>query len=147
MNQKVLLVDDEAAVLDPLTQVIGDMGIETLSTTNPVHGVELARSHSPAVVITDLRMPGIDGLELLRQIRSFLPGAQVVMISGHANVDEAVAAMKKGAYDFITKPFTVSEIENVVLRALEKAALVDENDRLRDAVRRSRMPSFSQGRN
>ena len=109
------------------------------------HDVQLADSGAAAVtalaarpvdvVVTDLRMPGaLDGLGLLREVRAHHPATEVILVTAFATADTALAAMKQGAYDYLTKPFKVDEINAVIDRALEKRALVAENAALRDQV-------------
>ena len=148
MRNRIFILDDETAVLEPLAQIVEDLGHVAEAFTEPLKALaRFADGPPPHVLVTDLKMPTMDGLQVLAKVREIAPGTQVIVISGHGTIDEAVAAMKKGAYDFISKPFNASEIENVILRALEKAELLDENLRLREAVRRSRIPPFAEGKN
>jgi two-component system response regulator HydG len=147
MNPSILLIDDDVSVLDPLQQVIADLGFSTKAVVDPFEGLEIVKASEPAVVITDIKMPGLDGLEVLKRIKDMNAHTQVVVISGHGTIDDAVTAMKRGAYDYISKPFDVSEIENVVLRALEKASLLDENLRLRESLEASRHPGLVESHN
>ena len=132
---RVLVVDDEASMRDFLAICLRRAG----------HEVELAASGTAAasalalrpadVVVTDLRMPGdIDGLGLLKHVRAAHPTTEVILVTAFASADTALAAMKQGAYDYLTKPFKVDEINAVIGRALEKRALVAENAALRDQV-------------
>jgi two-component system, NtrC family, response regulator HydG len=143
---KILLVDDDVSVLEALAQIVTELGHETTAVSDPLAALDLIAAQRPALVITDLRMPGLDGLHLLKRVKDVDASIQVVVISGHAGIDEAVTAMKRGAYDFISKPFNISEIENVVLRALEKAALLDENRQLRASLEANRFPMMSDTR-
>ncbi len=147
MKSNVFLLDDDPAVLEPLGEIVLELGHQPETFAHPFEALARVAEAKPPVLVTDLRMPGMDGLQVLAKARESSPGTQVIVISGHGSIDDAVAAMKKGAYDFISKPFNVSEIENVILRALEKAALLDENVRLRRAVRLSRIPPFATGKN
>jgi DNA-binding NtrC family response regulator len=148
MRHRIFILDDESAVLEPLTQIVEELGHVAEPFTDPLKALaRFAEGPPPQLLITDLKMPTLDGLQVLAKVREIAPETQVIVISGHGTIDEAVAAMKKGAYDFISKPFNASEIENVILRALEKAELIDENLRLREAVRLSRIPSFAEGKN
>lgn len=146
MKPRILLLDDDAAVLGPLNEVVIELGYETHATTDPFEALNFVESSAPALVVTDLKMPGMDGLEVLKRIKDRNAHTQVVVISGHGSIDDAVAAMKRGAYDFISKPFNVSEIENVVCRALEKANLLDENERLKASLESIQMPALAASR-
>lgn len=135
MKPTILLIDDDVGVLHPLQEVIGELGYETKAVSDPFEGMKLLEAMCPALVITDLKMPGLDGLEVLKRIKDINAATQVVVISGHGSIDDAVVAMRRGAYDFVSKPFRISDIENVVLRALEKSALLNENLRLRERLK------------
>lgn len=146
MKPRILLLDDDAAVLGPLNEVVTELGYETHATTDPFEALAFVESAAPALVVTDLKMPGMDGLEVLKKIKDRNSSTQVVVISGHGSIDDAVAAMKRGAYDFISKPFNVSEIENTVCRALEKASLLVENERLKASLESIQMPALAESR-
>src|SRR5690606_12700026 len=102
-------------------------------------------SEGVQVVLTDLKMPGMDGLEVLQRVKQYNPDVQVILITGHGSIDEAVAAMKKGAYDFIPKPFNKQEITAVVNRAFEKVSLMAENFMLREKLKKN-PPTFETGK-
>ena len=89
------------------------------------------RSHWFDVILMDLRLPDVHGLELLVQVRESMPQAEVIMITGHGDVDIAVEAMKLGAYDFIRKPFHLDRLDLLVEKAYQRARLAQENNRLR----------------
>jgi two-component system response regulator HydG len=142
-----LIVDDEQGVLRTLADALGGVGVELLATTDSTEALELVRMRAPTVMLTDLKMPGMDGQALLNRAREVNPDLQVVVITGHGSIEDAVAAMKAGAYDFITKPFSVLELRTTVQRALEKADLLAENARLRDKLKKSLLPAFAEGKN
>ncbi len=135
MKPTILLIDDDLGVLQPLQEVVSELGYETRAVSDPFEGMQIIESMRPALVITDLKMPGLDGLEVLKRIKDINASTQVVVISGHGSIDDAVVAMRRGAYDFVSKPFKIADIENAVLRALEKAALLDENLQLREQLK------------
>ena len=140
MKPTILLIDDDLGVLQPLQEVIAELGYETRAVSDPFEGMKVIESLRPALVITDLRMPGLDGLEVLKRIKDINANTQVVVISGHGSIDDAVIAMKRGAYDFVSKPFKIADIENVILRALEKATLLSENLQLRERLKAGQNP-------
>lgn len=145
MKKKLLILDDEQSILDSLSRVLRDLGYEILLATEPLKALDLIKTELPHVVITDLKMPEMDGLEVLQRIRDFRPEIQVILITGHGSIDDAVMAMKKGAYDFIPKPFKRQEISAVVHRAFEKAALLAENLELREKLKKN-APKFESGK-
>lgn len=131
---RVLLVDDEASVRDALAQTLDLAGIEVETADGMVAALKAARRAAPGVVITDMRMPGGDGFELLGALLGLDADLPVVLLTGHGDVPMAVKAMGAGAYDFLEKPAEPSRLVEVVRRALEKRRLVVENRLLREKL-------------
>jgi UDP-3-O-[3-hydroxymyristoyl] N-acetylglucosamine deacetylase len=119
VNETVLVVDDEERIRSSLRGILSDEGFRVLDTGSAPDVMGLIEREHPAVVLLDVWMPDIDGIELLRRIKSERPGVPVIMISGHANIQNAVAATKLGAADFIQKPFSVSGLLAAIARVLE----------------------------
>jgi UDP-3-O-[3-hydroxymyristoyl] N-acetylglucosamine deacetylase len=119
VNETVLLVDDEERIRSSLRGILADEGFRVLDTGDPAGVMEIIARECPALVLLDIWMPGIDGIELLRQIKSERPEVRVIMISGHGNIQNAVAATRLGAADFIEKPFSVDSLLGSIERALE----------------------------
>ena len=147
MKRKLLLVDDERSIVDSLTRALAGLDLELITFQDPEEALQALKDQSPQVAITDLKMPKMDGLEFMGKIKLHNPDIQVIMITGHGTIDDAVAAMKKGAYDFIPKPFNKQEIIAVVNRAFEKTALLEENFLLKEKLRLNQSPSFEWGKN
>ncbi|HEX2613753.1 MAG TPA: sigma-54 dependent transcriptional regulator [Fibrobacteria bacterium] len=145
MQKKLLILDDEQSILDSLSRTLADLGFELILCSDPRKALELLKTSEPQVVLTDLKMPGMDGLEVLQRVKAHNIDIQVILITGHGSIDEAVAAMKKGAYDFIPKPFNKQEITAVVNRAFEKVSLLEENFLLREKLKKA-APSFETGK-
>lgn len=146
MKQQLLIIDDESSIIESLTRALHGLGFEILSSTDPKAGLEIVKNSVPQIVITDLKMPGMDGLQVLQQVKEFNPHIQVIVITGHGSIDDAVTSMKKGAYDFIPKPFNKQEIVAVVHRAFEKVSLLEENFLLREKLRKTMQPAFEMGK-
>jgi two-component system C4-dicarboxylate transport response regulator DctD len=130
----VLFVDDEAPMREAVTQWLGLAGFETLVHDAASTALAALSADFPGILVTDLKMEGLDGLQLLRRSQAIDPELPVVVITGHGDVPIAVEAMRLGAYDFIEKPFAPERFLDVVRRASEKRQLVVENRRLRRAV-------------
>ena len=130
----ILFVDDEAPMREAVTQWLGLAGFETLVHEAAATALPALSADFPGILVTDLKMEGLDGLELLRRSQQIDPELPVVVITGHGDVPIAVEAMRLGAYDFIEKPFAPERFLDVVRRASEKRQLVVENRRLRRAV-------------
>jgi two-component system response regulator PilR (NtrC family) len=134
---RVLVVDDERSMREFLAICLRRAGHEVVVAESGVAALAQLRKQSADVVVTDLRMPGeLDGLGLLHAIKHGGDGidTEVILVTAFATTDTAIAAMKQGAYDYLTKPFKVDEINAVISRVMEKRALVAENAALRDMV-------------
>jgi len=128
---KLLFIDDEEIVLDSCTEILADSGYQIATAGNGTLGLLLFEEIHPDLVFVDLKMPGISGFEVLDKILELDPTIVIVVITGFATVNYAVEAMKKGAYDFLPKPFTPEELRLIVRRGLEKRRLVLETIALR----------------
>ena len=133
MKQDVLVVDDEADIRDLVAGILEDEGYSVRTAADSDAALAAIRARRPSLLIQDIWMQGggLDGLELLDLVKTVDPEMPVVMISGHGNIETAVSAIKRGAYDFLEKPFKSDRLLLVVERALEAATLRRENRRLR----------------
>ena len=131
---RVVLVDDDDTLRQVLARELGESGFDVRAFSSAAGVVEALRADPAEVVLLDLRLPGESGLELLRRIRAADEAVQVVVITGHGGVAEAVEAMKLGAHDFLTKPVRLDVLEQALRRAAEKRALIDDVARLRRAL-------------
>ncbi len=133
-GRRILLVDDEADTLDACTQILRKDGYHVETVSSAQEAVRLLHTKTFDLTITDLKMPRVDGLELLKAVKRVDPEMVVVIITGYATVETAVASMKEGAYDYIPKPFAPDELRLVVQNALERQELVSENTELRQRL-------------
>ena len=132
---KLLIVDDEKNIRAHLTTFFESSGHQVAAADSGRQALALlARQDSFDLVLTDYRMAEMNGLELLQQLKRQLPGAAVILMTAYATVESAVAAMKAGAFDYVTKPFTLDQIGHAVERALEVQSLRAENRILRDTL-------------
>ena len=131
MKPTILVVDDEEANRLTLERILVREGLTVLQAPDGRAALKLVRSHQPMVVLTDLMMPGLDGMGLLKAAREFDGDLEVILMTAFGTVENAVDAMKFGASDFITKPLRRADIVRAVTRALDKRALVAENRLLR----------------
>ncbi len=129
----ILVIDDEQIMRDGCSRILYRDGWGVITAENGKKGLEEVQTRPKEidVILLDLMMPGVSGMEVLDQVRSIDPNLLVIVITGYATVESAVEAMKKGAYDFIPKPFTPDQLRIVVRRALERRALQKETDFLR----------------
>jgi len=132
----VLVVDDEEGIRDSLSDIFSDEGyrIETAETAE--EALEKIRAEAPDLVLLDIWLPEMDGLEALEKIKALRPAVPVIMISGHGNIEMAVRATKNGAYDFLEKPLSLERVVLVSKRALERVTLERENRALRESLTR-----------
>ena len=134
MGRRVLVVDDEQGIRGALQQLLEYEEIEVRTASSGAEGLEMYAEFHPHLVILDVKMAGLDGLETLSRIRTMDPTAQVVMISGHGTIQTAVEATQLGAYDFLEKPLDTDRILLTLRNALGHVALESENQRLRSNV-------------
>ncbi|MGQ9693289.1 MAG: response regulator [Thermodesulfobacteriota bacterium] len=127
----ILVVDDEKIIRDGCQKVLLREGWEVKTASSGAEGLQLLEKEPCDLLLLDLKMPGLSGMEVLQQVKKLYPKMLVVVITGYATVESAVEAMKAGAYDFISKPFLPDQLRLVVQRALEKKALEWEADQLR----------------
>jgi two-component system NtrC family response regulator len=132
--ETILVVDDEKNYLLVLSAVLEEEGYEVLTTVSGLEALEIQKSSDLDLVLTDMKMPGMDGIELLEQIKTHDPELPVIMMTAHGTIDKAVEAMQKGAYSYILKPFDNERLTLYVKKAIALYQVVKENRRLRSAV-------------
>ncbi len=136
---KILVVDDEIGIRKGCDRVLRSEGHEVLLAERGSEGIEILRAHPEIdLVLVDLRMPGMSGFEFLEEARPLAPETVFAVITAYATIESAVEATKRGAYDFIAKPFTPDDLLRLVNRALERVSLIRERNRL-EAERRQRL--------
>ncbi len=133
-KRRILVIDDEEDMLENCNRVLNRLGYEALLASDPGKGLERFEAEHPVVTLTDLRMPGMDGLEVLRAIRRVDPEALVILFTAFGTVETAVEAVKEGAFDYIPKPFSSDQLRLVIERALTQRRLLEENRRLREQL-------------
>ncbi|MGA1823870.1 MAG: sigma-54-dependent transcriptional regulator [bacterium] len=134
MDKNILIVDDEPNFLKLLASTLTDEGYSVKTTQDPVEALAMAEKELFDLIITDLAMHGLDGLDLMEKINTYYPGLPVIIITGVGTIELAVESIKKGAYDFITKPFELEKISVTIKKALEHGALCRELTNLRKEV-------------
>ncbi|MFA7096375.1 MAG: sigma-54 dependent transcriptional regulator [Gammaproteobacteria bacterium] len=133
---RLLVIDDEKIALRNLEHVLKKDGYEVVGTQSGSNALALLEKQPFDVVLTDLRMEKVDGMQILRKCRELYPDTEVIMITGFATLESAVDAMKHGAFHYIAKPFRLDEVRKVVSEAMEKIRLKRENRQLREEVER-----------
>ena len=130
----ILIVDDEPDMVENCARILRRAGYRCLTATDSHRALALLESEAPDVLLTDLKMPGMDGMELLRRARDLDPSLPVVMITAFATIESAVAAVKEGAFDYLPKNFSVEQLQVAVERALRQRQLQVENRNLRQQL-------------
>lgn len=136
----ILLIDDEAIALSNLTHVLQREGYQVAARKDGESGLAALKEAAFDLVLTDLKMPGIDGMQVLREVCANYPDVPVIMITGHASLDSAVEAMKAGAFHYLAKPFRLAEAREVVRGALELRRIKRENRELKLRVEHMQNP-------
>ncbi len=131
MYPAVLIVDDEVSIIDSLEGILSDDGFEVMHAFNGYEALKKIEDHSPDIVLLDIWMPGMDGIETLKEIKKSSPHLPVVMITGHGTIESAVYATKSGAYDFLEKPLSIDKVMVTINNALNFRKLEEENLYLR----------------
>lgn len=136
MPYRILIVDDEKITLKNLEYVLKKEGYEVTATMSGTNALKLLQEQDFDVVLTDLKMEKVDGIEILERCKRLYPDTEVIMITAYATIPSAVETMKKGACDYIAKPFKLEEVKRIVKEALEKVRLKKENRILRKELER-----------
>ena len=131
MFPSILIVDDETSILQSLSGLLSDEGFEIQTAANGYEALKVIDTESPDLVLLDIWMPGIDGIETLKEIKKHNPHIQVIIISGHGNIETAVKATKLGAFDLIEKPLSIDKVIVAINNALNFRRLEEENRYLR----------------
>src|SRR5213593_3077096 len=131
-NHHVLIIDDERPVLMTLEALLKRHGYQVDTAPTAAQGLKVLKSKSPTLVLLDLKLPDADGLEMLERIKSELPETQVIILTAHDSLHNAIESIKRGAYHFISKPYAPEELLSLVEKALEKQFLLREAEHLRE---------------
>src|ERR1043165_4436797 len=131
-NNRVLIIDDERPVLMTVEALLKRRGYDVDAAATASHGLKLLKSSSPSLVLLDLQLPDGHGLEMLDRIKTELPEAQVIILTAHDSLHNAIESIKRGAYHFISKPYAPEELLSLVEKALEKQFLLREAEDLRE---------------
>ena len=131
-NHRILIIDDERPILMTLEALLQRHGYRVDTAPNASQGLKLLKSKSPPLVLLDIQLPDADGLETLDRIKAELPGIQVIILTAHDSLNNAIESIKRGAYHFISKPYAPEELLSLIEKALEKQFLLREAAQLRE---------------
>jgi len=130
----ILIVDDEESVRDSLYNWFIEDGFRVECAENAKRALTILESDQFDIILADIKMPGMDGLEMLRRIKSIKADSIVIVMTAFATVDTAVKALKDGAYDYVTKPFDPDDLTHLIRNATKQISLVEENETLKQKV-------------
>jgi two-component system response regulator AtoC len=139
LRGKILVIDDDVEMLENYSRILKRIGYDCVTEKDSTRAVERLDSISPDIILTDLRMPGKSGFDILKSVTEHYTEIPVILITAYANIPTAVEAIKNGAFDFIAKPFTSEQLSIVLERALKQKMLADENRKLKEQLRSSSM--------
>lgn len=137
MAQKILVIDDERAIRNTLKDILSFEGFEIEEADDGAAGLELIKANDYDCILCDVKMPKMDGIEVLDKTKELKPDVPFVVISGHGNIETAVDAVKKGAFDFISKPPDLNRLLITIRNAMDKSSLVTETKQLRKRISKS----------
>lgn len=141
-NERILIVDDEPLTRKSLYEILRFEGYSVSAASSAKEALILVEKERPNIIITDLKMPEMDGLELLREVKKMSFKVSVVIMTGFGSIETAVEAMKEGAFDYITKPIVDSEIKIVIQRIFEQNKILEENKFLKRSLEKSKRSKF-----
>ncbi len=131
-NRRILIVDDERPILLTLEALLGRHGYEPQTAATAAYGLRMLKENAPALILLDLQLPDGEGLEMLEQIKRDQPETQVIILTAHDSLSNAIESIKRGAFHFIAKPYAPEELLSLVEKALEKRSLLRETEELRE---------------
>jgi signal transduction histidine kinase len=134
-QSKVLVVDDDQFALRSMAKVLGGESYQVVTAASGSQAIDLLKQDTFDLVLTDLKMPEVDGLEVLRQAREIAPQAVVLILTGYASLESAIEALRKGAYDYLVKPCSDDELKLKIAKGLERVRLAEEHQRAEEALK------------
>ena len=136
-DYNILVIDDEAAQRDVLTGYLKKKGYIIFSASSGREGIEIAKSNSVDIILSDFKMPDLNGIEVLEQVKKINPEISFVIVTAYGTVENAVKAMRLGAFDYISKPVDLDELDLMIERIIEHKNLKSENQLLKTQLQRS----------
>src|SRR5437867_7419278 len=131
-NRRILIIDDERPILLTLEALLGRHGYQTETAATAAAGLRALKNKRASLVLLDLQLPDAEGLQMLDQIKNEHPDTQVVILTAHDSLSNAIESIKRGAYHFISKPYAPEELLSLIEKAIEKQSLLRETEQLRE---------------
>ncbi|MDD5085360.1 MAG: sigma-54 dependent transcriptional regulator [Candidatus Omnitrophica bacterium] len=136
LKKKVFIIDDEAPMRRLIKDALDKKGFETFAFASPLEALDKLAKEEPPIVISDIRMPEMDGIEFLKRVKNYNPEINVILITGYGSLDTAVRAIRGGALDYILKPFRIEALENAIEKALHEHKLTAPDKKVREKLRK-----------
>lgn len=136
MKARILIIEDDASFRAMLEEALGARGYDVRTAPKAEDGLEMARNNPCDLILTDVKLPGMSGVEAIPRLREAAPASDIIVMTAYSSKETAVEAVRRGAYDFFSKPFSLSELDVVIRRALDKRRLQNEIHTLRETLRR-----------
>jgi len=133
-SERILVVDDELFVRELLLEFLSAQGYEVSLADSGEKAVELMQTQPADLVLVDLKMPGINGIEALRQIKKIAPDVRAIIMTGYPTIESSIEALRHGAYDYVIKPFKLDDLKSSIERALREHTLKVETSQLKDRI-------------
>lgn len=134
-QEKILVIDDELFVRELLSEFLGKQGFEVLLAESGEKAIEIAKSAAPLIALIDLKMPGMDGIQTLKELKKIAPQVLTIIMTGYPTIESAVEALRSGACDYVIKPFKLNELRASIDRVLKEHQLKFEIDELKEKIR------------
>ncbi len=135
MNAKIVIIDDEINMCKILEKILRDENYDVISFTNPIEGIEHIKNDIPDVVLTDIKMPELNGIEVLKQVKEIDKNIEVIILTAYGTIDSAIKAIKLGAFHYITKPFQTDVLLITISRSLDYKSMVVEKEILENKIK------------
>lgn len=142
MSTRILIADDESSIRDTIAEFLSSEGFETQTASDGNAALEIIKNGSVDILISDVRMPGMDGIELIKQVNSYASDTLVILMTAFASVETAIQALRSGAADYMLKPLDLDELYHRIAAILERRSLIRENKYMREVIDRSFNFSF-----
>ena len=131
---RILVIDDEKSIRNTLKEILTYEGFEVVEAQDGMEGLKFVEKEKFDIILSDIKMPKMDGIEVLEKLQELSPETPVVMISGHGNIDTAVEAIRKGAFDYISKPLDLNRMLVTIRNAMDRSSLVKETKTLKRKI-------------
>lgn len=134
-QEKILVIDDELFVRELLQEFLIKEGYKVYVAESGEKGINLVKATPVEIALIDLKMPGMDGISALKEIKKIAPGTIAIILTGYPTIDSSIEALRSGAYDYVVKPFKLNDLKNTIAKALNEYKLKSEIGRLRERIK------------